>query len=271
VIRNFLSGLRRPLAIVLAWLLLTGPGCATVHPYQVTNFFRSPKVTALGIKRVAVLPFENLTGERAAAGIAAEEFNLQLGKTGLYDLVERGRIEELWREQDLDTLGRFDASTAARIGRMLGAEAVILGSVTKFVPHPEMMPDTVASAYDEHHHRHDAPPVVIVDNDRHDNAWQVFTAVIAIVSVVGIIFLLTRPKAPAAEVGIQARLVDVESGEVIWQAKDALNGGAKRVQALVEEREDKRRLAVDIDYLTQILCRELVRTLAEPEGGPVGN
>lgn len=271
MIRGFLPGLQRPLALVLAWALLTGPNCATVRPYKVTNYFRSPKVTALGIKRVAVLPFENLTGERAAAGIAAEEFNLQLGKAGLFDLVERGRIDELWREQDLDTLVRFDASTAARIGRMLGAEAVVLGSVTRFVPHPEMQPDTLRPAHDDHRHHDDGPPIVIIDNDRHDDAWQVFAAVLAVVSVVGIVFLLTRPRAPATEVGIQARLVDVESGEVIWQAKDVLNGGAKRVQALVEEREDRRRLSVDVEYLTRIVCRELVRTLAEPEGGPVGN
>jgi hypothetical protein len=253
VTRSFLSPVRRPLALVLAWSLLCGPNCATVRPYRVANYFRSPKVAGLDIKRVAVLPFENLTGEKAAAAIAAEEFNLQLGRTGLFDLIERGRIEELWREQDLDTMTRFDASTAVRIGRMLGAQAVILGSVTKFVPHPQLKPDTTPLAYDDRHHHHDAPPVVVIDNDRHDDAWQTCAAVLAIVSVVGIVFLLTRPKAPAAEVGIQARLVDVESG------------GARRVQALVEEREDRNRLVVDIEYLTQVLCRELVGTLQEVE------
>jgi len=258
---------RRLVVLVTAWAFLSSTDCATVRPYRVTDFFRSPKLAAAGVTRVAVLPFENLTKEGSAPGIAAEEFSLQLGKTGLFNLVERSRVEELWREQDLDTLSRFDAGTAARIGKMLGAEAVILGSVTRFVPHPEVKVDTVRP-YDDHyhhHHREEAgyPAIIVVGNEREHDACAAALTVLAAITVVGAVLLLLRPKPPAAQVGISVRLVGVETGDVLWQAKDNFRGDQKSVQALVETKEDRLRMVYDIEYLTQMLCRELAGTLLQ--------
>lgn len=47
-----------------------------------------------------------------------------------FDLVERGRIDALVAEFDLARSGLVDASTAARIGRLLGAESIIIMSVS---------------------------------------------------------------------------------------------------------------------------------------------
>ena len=49
------------------------------------------------------------------------------GNSGLR-LVERGRLQELLNEQDLGAAGRVDASTAAQIGRLIGARYMIMGS-----------------------------------------------------------------------------------------------------------------------------------------------
>ncbi|MEO0077877.1 MAG: CsgG/HfaB family protein [candidate division WOR-3 bacterium] len=253
---------RRLAALVALAALLANSNCATVRPYRVTNFFRSAKLSGSEIRRVAVLPFENLTRESAAAAIVGEEFGLQLGKVGRFDLVERNRIEELWREQDLDTVFRFDPQSAARIGRMLGAQAVVLGSVTQFVPHPSVKVDT-AQYYERRHRRDpDYPPVIIVDNsrDRNDALACAITAA-AIITIVPVLIMLLGHKPPAAQVGASVRLVDVETGDILWQAKDAFRGDQKSVQALVEQKEDKRRLVYDVEYLTRILCQELAETL----------
>jgi TolB-like protein len=254
------GGWRRSVALTLCWALLASTNCATVRPYRVTDFFRSPRFAEQGIKRVAVLPFENLSSDQSAAGVVGEEFTLQLGKTGLFDLVERGRIEELWQEQDLDTLKQFNEETAVRIGKMLGADGVILGTVTKYEQNPEAVLDTVR--HRRHHDDNDYPPVIIVDHGRHDDGCDVAIAVLAVISVVGIFYLLFRPRPHGAQVGASVRLVGVESGLVLWQAKDMFDGNRKSVQALVEAREDRLRMAYDAEYLTQILCRELVTTLA---------
>jgi len=253
---------RRPVALAVLVVFLTSTNCATVRPYRVTNYFRSAKLAGSELRRVAVLPFENLTPEAAAAAVVGEEFGLQLGKTGRFDLVERNRIEELWQEQDLDTLFRFDPQSAARIGRMLGAQAVVLGSVTKFVPHPDVKVDT-ARYYERRHRRGpDYPPVIVVDNsrDRNDALACAITAA-AIITIIPALIMLLGPRPPAAQVGASVRLVDVETGDILWQAKDAFRGDQKSVQALVEQKEDKRRMVYDVEYLTRILCQELAGTI----------
>lgn len=88
--------------------------------------------------RVAVLDFDFSTVNNPdyisyfgdARGVSDILVN-QLVKTGKYSVIERSQIEAILQEQDLGASGRVDASTAAQIGRLLGVETVILGSVTQ--------------------------------------------------------------------------------------------------------------------------------------------
>ncbi len=246
---------------IISWIILLTfiLSCGPVKPYKITNFFRSSKIEERGIKRIAVLPFGNLTDFRGADFIVTDEINLQLGKLGVFDLVERIKVEELFKEQDLDTL-RFDPVTVVKIGKMLGAQGVILGNVTSFKPIPGTAIDTSRRYRD----RRTYPPVIIIGDHDHDGEeddfWKVACIVGAIVTVVGVIvYLIFKPK-PSAEVGISMRLVDVETGEHLWQVKDTFRGSKKSVQELVKAKEDKKRLRNDIEYLTRILCQEMVKT-----------
>ncbi len=51
---------------------------------------------------------------------------------GQYTVIERSQIDAILAEQNLGASGRVDASTAAQIGRILGVESVVIGSITKF-------------------------------------------------------------------------------------------------------------------------------------------
>jgi hypothetical protein len=51
---------------------------------------------------------------------------------GAYTLIERSRIQAVLQEQNLGASGRIDASTAAQVGRILGADAVVMGSITRY-------------------------------------------------------------------------------------------------------------------------------------------
>jgi len=86
--------------------------------------------------RVAVLAFENNTtlaifGDRLGLA-ASDEVTTQLVKTGEFSVIERRAIDAILAEQNLGASGLVDAATAARVGRLLGAQAVIIGSITKF-------------------------------------------------------------------------------------------------------------------------------------------
>jgi TolB-like protein len=83
---------------------------------------------------MAVLPFEN----GGSYGLQAEDYDaLRVGMqqmlttefamNGQLRVVDRSRITELLKEQDLGASGRVDAATAARIGKVVGAKYMVMG------------------------------------------------------------------------------------------------------------------------------------------------
>ncbi len=70
-------------------------------------------------------------GSGPAQGISNLLTN-RLVQDGRYSVIERSRIAEILREQNFGQTGRVDASTAAEIGRILGVDAVLIGSITQF-------------------------------------------------------------------------------------------------------------------------------------------
>ena len=62
------------------------------------------------------------------------------------------------------------------------------------------------------------------------------------------------------KVGISIRLVNVETGKQIWQARDTIYATDKRVKVLVDGFGQRMRLKRDKEFLTQILCQLLTQT-----------
>ncbi|AFY72564.1 uncharacterized protein involved in formation of curli polymers [Synechococcus sp. PCC 7502] len=94
-------------------------------------------------KRVAVLDFEfastgltgagySLFGAGGPAKGISDLITNSLVKDGTYIVIERSRIQEILKEQNLGASGRIEATTAAQIGRALGADILIIGSVNRF-------------------------------------------------------------------------------------------------------------------------------------------
>jgi curli biogenesis system outer membrane secretion channel CsgG len=93
-------------------------------------------------KRVAVLNFEYGTVQSSAAAIFGQ--NVDVGKgisdmlvqklvqDGKYSVIERNALDKVLAEQNFSNSDRADATTAAKIGRILGVDAVIMGSITQF-------------------------------------------------------------------------------------------------------------------------------------------
>lgn len=115
-------------------LIIVMLACTPAQPYRVTNFFiNHDAVSDISQQRIAVLEFENQTRIYSAGIGLADEFSIQLGKLGSFDLVERERIQELLKEQDIDPK-RLDPATAVKIGKLLGAHGVLLGTVRAYQP-----------------------------------------------------------------------------------------------------------------------------------------
>jgi len=98
--------------------------------------------TAQEKPRVAVFSLEFATVKSAADAVfgasvdigkgAAELIVDALVRSGHVDVYEREQFEKIIAEQDVTNTSRFDAATAAKIGRNVGVQAVLIGSITKF-------------------------------------------------------------------------------------------------------------------------------------------
>jgi curli biogenesis system outer membrane secretion channel CsgG len=93
-------------------------------------------------KRVAVLNFDYATVQTWVAGIFGTNVDVgkgisdllvqQLVTDGKYSVIERNAIDKVLNEQNFANSDRADPATAAKIGKILGVDAVIMGSITQF-------------------------------------------------------------------------------------------------------------------------------------------
>jgi len=89
--------------------------------------------------RVAILEFKNksIGGHHYwwddKVGAAAQDMLLtELVKSGKYAVIEREQINAIMEEKGLALSGDIDPSTAMKIGKLLGVQYLITGSVTEF-------------------------------------------------------------------------------------------------------------------------------------------
>jgi curli biogenesis system outer membrane secretion channel CsgG len=56
----------------------------------------------------------------------------KLVKDGTYSVIERKELDKVLTEQNFSNSNRADPATAAKIGRVLGVDAIVVGSITQF-------------------------------------------------------------------------------------------------------------------------------------------
>ena len=81
---------------------------------------------------VAVMDFDarNLNADTGAA--IADMLRNRLAGTPQLELIDRGRIEKIFAEQNIQNSDRVDSRNAVRLGRILNVQKMIFGSVTQF-------------------------------------------------------------------------------------------------------------------------------------------
>lgn len=146
------------------------------------------------VNRVAVLRFSGEGGE-AAADLLAQHL-LAAG----VELVERERLEAVLQEQRLGASGAMSPQTAKRLGKLLGVDALFAGTVTAYSPAQNYLiysRKKVTPVSGKVYPQGPAPAVS-------KSEGEVLTS--------------------AASVGLAARMVDVETGTVVWAANQTYEG-----------------------------------------------
>lgn len=111
---------------------------------------QSPELRLEGVKKIAIVKFENntnliekelsqamesklpdyMTAELLKEFRGANENKIFMAKTptNVYSIVERNEIERILEEQGRTVSGAFDESDAVEIGKLLGVDALIIGN-----------------------------------------------------------------------------------------------------------------------------------------------
>lgn len=140
----------RAAALVLA-ILLVGACAPSVTDATPTQDLRPFQVEEIPIEDrfiIAVPNFEVRTGSvkvgQTNLESEGESFFKELGsgvadifvteafRSGRFRITERGELDKVLLEQNLAQSGRIDPATAADVGRITGAELIVLGSLSEF-------------------------------------------------------------------------------------------------------------------------------------------
>jgi len=159
------------LAVFLLAIFLAGCSSQRVAIRKDYNFSN--------IKRVAILGFSSHMDFRNSGDAVADEFLLQLMRKG-YKVIERSKINSILSEQQLYAANKIDEETVKRVGKILGVDAILTGSVIKYVEDKK---------------------TVIYFNDKDG-------------------YPTSQSHLQLAEISVSARLFDVETGEVVWSGSD---------------------------------------------------
>jgi TolB-like protein len=85
---------------------------------------------------IAVIPFFDLGGNVNELGnLLSEELITRLYRTGKFTVVERQMLNKILTEQKLQASGLIDEDSARKLGRLLGVEALVSGSVSDLNDH----------------------------------------------------------------------------------------------------------------------------------------
>ncbi|MEI7481613.1 MAG: CsgG/HfaB family protein [Elusimicrobiota bacterium] len=179
-------------------LLLALPALALLTACVTPQVAINPRANFSAIKRVAVLPFNGPKGD-----LAADMLTQSLMMRGA-DVVERQRLDAVMKEQSLSSSTSFDSATAKQLGKLLGVDAIFVGTVGESTP----------------------PASYLVSGS--DNAIVTNVTQVAAGSVYSEGSVLGMPNSQilstTANVSLVSRMVDVQTGSIMWSASMSYEG-----------------------------------------------
>ena len=145
-----------------------------------------------GIKRVAVLSFNGPKGD-----LAADLMTQSLLEQGA-DVIERQRMDAVMKEQSLTASSSFDPSTAKQLGKLLGVDALFVGTVSESTPQSSYIVN-----------RSESPLITTITQVSGGTVYSE-----------GPVMGMPNSQllSTTANVSLLSRMVDVQTGSIMWSA-----------------------------------------------------
>lgn len=223
----------RPLSVTAAFLALcVSAGCGkTPEAFVVV----SPHYKTEEVRRVALISFADYPGMSGSGEAAAGIFEKYLLGSG-YRIVERRAVNEILKEQAFQASGVPDPATLKKLGRLLGVQALVIGNIGEYKEPGEHTVMVQALM------QHTTPVYGEVETTQKNGDTTIKTTqkVITSYNHAYTSKLVPRTEAIPARAALSARLVDAETGEVLWSASassegDYLSEAVENSSALIME------------------------------------
>jgi TolB-like protein len=121
-------GTRLGAVAALAAALVLPAGCTSTTTTKYTH----PNMDLGAIRRVAVLPFENLAQDKAAGEKVQKIFLTELLALEAFDVVEPGQVTQLLRSSHVESIEALTPADMKKIGDSLKAQGVFIGTIVDF-------------------------------------------------------------------------------------------------------------------------------------------
>ena len=116
--------------IFLICVFLSINGCATkiaLNMLQPAEYHQASLT-----KTVAVLPFSGQGGQQITSEIEGVLGSISIDGKNYFTVVDRNSIDKVLKEMKLNQSGLVDQSTAAEVGKLIGAQGIYTGAVTQY-------------------------------------------------------------------------------------------------------------------------------------------
>lgn len=80
---------------------------------------------------IAIIDLEGKNVPQTEASILTDKLRVELYKTGMFQIIERGEMNEILMEQGFQQTGCFSDECIVEVGKLIGVEQIIAGSIGK--------------------------------------------------------------------------------------------------------------------------------------------
>lgn len=188
------------------------------------------------MKRIGIMSFESSWSSLQGVENLFAKYLISAG----FKVVERAQLESVLQEHNISVSGYLSPQTTRQIGKILGVDVLLVGEVTAYTPTRTEL-TMVATRRTESRPVYTQEVMQLPDGSYAAYSRRVGTEYSHSSEVTPQEYTIN------AQVGVIAKLVDVETGEVVWIGSDDAEGSSALSAA---------------NYLARVLVKSFTKELA---------